>query len=225
MTDESSSNSEIIDKKSLVGTFKRGVASAIDSVIVLFARIFFIETIGRAWAEPSLIKFSQEFKDKFGTETPKNTPDHLDFIYNHEVFTKFMILFFLTIMIGAFYHAYLNSSSWRATIGKRTLGIIIVKKNLLPLSFSRAILHYFLSVLPFVYVFYLVSYQIKFNLTIHQAITASPGNIFFGILFMLWVQIQVFSKNKTTAYDLICNTIFIHQITEAKKPWSKINNH
>ena len=95
MTDESSSNSEIIDKKSLVGTFKRGVASAIDSVIVLFARIFFIETIGRAWAEPSLIKFSQEFKDKFGTETPKNTPDHLDFIYNHEVFTKFMILFFL----------------------------------------------------------------------------------------------------------------------------------
>ena len=206
----------------LVGSFKRSIAGAIDSVIVLLVRIFFAETFGRSFLEPSLLAFKNEFKEKFGTDTPKNTPEHLEFLYQHEVFSKTMILMFSILMIGAIYHAYLNSSSWRATIGKRTMGFTIIKKNTLPLSFSRALLHYFLSILPFFYIFYLFSYQLKYNIDLFQAITANEINILFGIVFTLWLQIHTFTKSKTTAYDLICNTICVYNVTNAKMPWQKI---
>ena len=52
----------------------------------------------------------------------------------------------------------------------------------------------------------------KNDLEIYQAITGSIENIIFGIIFMLWLQIHLFTKNKTTAYDLICNTIFINKV-------------
>ncbi|GDX35776.1 hypothetical protein LBMAG18_02870 [Alphaproteobacteria bacterium] len=209
-------------QSNLVGSFKRSIAGAIDSVIVLIGRIFFAETFGKNYLEPSILSFKNEFKEKFGTDTPKNTPEHLEFLYQHEVFSKTMILMFMILMIGAIYHAYLNSSSWQGTIGKRTMGFTIIKQNNLPLSFFRALLHYFLSILPFIYIFYLFSYQLKYNIDLYQAITANEINILFGIIFTLWVQIHAFTKNKTTAYDLICNTICIYNITNAKMPWSKI---
>lgn len=212
------------NQQNIVGSFKRSIAGAIDSVIVLISRIFFAETFGRSYLEPSLIAFKNEFKEKFGTETPKNTPEHLEFLYQHEVFFKTMVIMFLILMIGAIYHAYLNSSSWQGTIGKRTMGFVIVKKNNLSLSFSRALLHYFLSILPFLYIFYLFSYQLKYEIDLFQAITANEFNIFFGIIFTLWVQIHTFTKNKTTAYDLICNTICVYNVTNAKMPWHKIKN-
>ena len=132
-------------------------------------------------------------------------------------------MFFIIMLIGTIYHSYLNSSSWRATIGKRLMGIAIVKKNLVSLSFSRALLHYFLSILPFIYILYIISYHASYNIDIQKAITASFGNIVLGIIFILWIQIQLFTKNKTTAYDLISNTIFINKVYNAKRPWSKIN--
>ncbi len=215
-------NNDPIEKNLLVSSAKRSVASAIDTIIVLIVRIFFVEILGRIWIEPILLKFNTEFKEKFGTETPKRTVEHIEFMYKHELFYHLLMLFFCVLMIGVIYHSYLNSSSWRATIGKRIMGIAIVKNNLLPLSFKRALLHYFLSILPFFYIFYIVSYQMKYNLELYRAITASFENIICGIVFMLWIQIHLFTKNKTTAYDLICNTVFINKVFDAKKPWSKI---
>jgi len=204
---------------------KRSIASAIDTVIVLIIRILFIESIGRMWIEPILLKFNTKFKEKFGTETPKRTPEHIEFMYQHELFYNIFALFMIIVLIGAIYHSALNSSSWRATIGKRLMGIAIVKNNSMPLSFKRALLHYFLSILPFFYIFYIISYQMKNDLEIYQAITGSIENIIFGIIFMLWLQIHLFTKNKTTAYDLICNTIFINKVFDAKMPWSKIKKN
>ena len=135
------------------------------------------------------------------------------------------MLFFCVLMIGTIYHSYLNSSAWRATIGKRLMKIAIVKNNLMALSFKRALLHYFLSIIPFFYIFYIFSYQMKYNIELYQAITASFENILCGIVFMLWIQIHLFTKNKTTAYDLICNTVFINKVFDAKKPWSKISSN
>jgi uncharacterized RDD family membrane protein YckC len=214
-----------ISENNFVGSTKRSIASAIDTVIVLIVRILFIEIIGKIWIEPILLKFNAEFKEKFGTETPKRTPEHIEFMYQHELFYHIFALFVIIVLIGTLYHSALNSSSWRATIGKRLMGIAIVKNNLMPLSFKRALLHYFLSILPFFYIFYIISYQMKNDVEIYQAITGSYENIAFGIIFMLWLQIHLFTKNKTTAYDLICNTIFINKIFDAKMPWSKIKKN
>lgn len=214
-----------ISKNNFAGSVKRSLASAIDTLIVLIVRILFIEIIGKMWIEPILLKFNSEFKEKFGTETPKRTPEHIEFMYQHELFYNLFGLFIIILLIGALYHSLLNSSSWRATIGKRLMGIAIVKNNYIPLSFKRSLLHYFLSILPFFYIFYILSYQLKYNVEIYQAITASFENILCGIIFMLWLQIHLFTKNKTTAYDLICNTIFINKVFDAKTPWSKINKN
>ena len=211
-----------IDKKLLVNSTRRSIASAIDTAIVLMIRIFFVETLGRMWIEPILLKFNNDFKEKFGTETPKRTPEHIEFMYQSDLFSHLLMLFFCVLMIGTIYHSYLNSSAWRATIGKRLMKIAIVKNNLMALSFKRALLHYFLSIIPFFYIF---SYQMKYNIELYQAITASFENILCGIVFMLWIQIHLFTKNKTTAYDLICNTVFINKVFDAKKPWSKISSN
>jgi uncharacterized RDD family membrane protein YckC len=214
-----------IDKKLLVNSTRRSIASAIDTAIVLMIRIFFVETLGRMWIEPILLKFNNDFKEKFGTETPKRTPEHIEFMYQSDLFSHLLMLFFCVLMIGTIYHSYLNSSAWRATIGKRLMKIAIVKNNLMALSFKRALLHYFLSIIPFFYIFYIFSYQMKYNIELYQAITASFENILCGIVFMLWIQIHLFTKNKTTAYDLICNTVFINKVFDAKKPWSKISSN
>jgi uncharacterized RDD family membrane protein YckC len=218
-------NSNIVNEEQFTpaSSFSRSIATLIDTIIVLIIRILFIETIGRMWIEPILLKFNTEFKEKFGTETPKSTPEHLEFIYQHQLFQNILAMFFIIMLIGTIYHSYLNSSSWRATIGKRLMGIAIVKSNLVSLSFRRALLHYFLSILPFFYILYIISYQQSYNIDIQKAITDSFGNIVLGIIFILWIQIQLFTKNKTTAYDLISNTIFINKVYDVKRPWSKIN--
>ena len=47
-----------IDKKLLVNSTRRSIASAIDTAIVLMIRIFFVETLGRMWIEPPFVYFA-----------------------------------------------------------------------------------------------------------------------------------------------------------------------
>jgi uncharacterized RDD family membrane protein YckC len=203
-------------------SFKRATASMIDLWIVLFLRILTMEILGRIWLKGEIVNFVKEFYDRFGTETPKNTPEHIDFIINSRVFFYVIIFYLVIILIGALYHALLNSSNWNGTVGKRLMKIIIVKEyDELKISFLRGLLHYFLSILPFAFIIYLVIYQKINHLTFYQAITTSELNVFLGIIFVFWTQIHLFTKKKNTAYDMICETILINGKTESKLPWKK----
>lgn len=204
-----------------VGASKRGLAVTIDVWIVLTLRIIVIQTLGKIWMEPQLVKFFKEFSDTFGTETVKDTPEHINFIINHSIFIHALVFYFIVLMVGAIYHAYLNSSMWQGTVGKRLTKIIMTKENGEKISFKRGLLHYFLSLLPFVFLIYLMNFQIRNEFTFYQALTASDLNIFLGLIFVLWVQIHLFTKKRTTAYDMICNTIVVNGKTSAKWPWSK----
>ena len=204
-----------------VGAMRRGLAVTIDVWIVLVLRIIFMEFLGRVWMNQQLINFFQEFQEKFGTETIKDVPEHIDFIIHHPIFIQSLIFYFLVVMIGAIYHAYLNSSNWNGTIGKRIMKIMIITENSLKISFKRGILHYFLSVLPFAYLIYLTSYQVRHDVGFYQALTASDLNVLLGLIFVLWVQIHLFTKKRTTAYDLICHTVIVNGKTPYKWPWSK----
>jgi uncharacterized RDD family membrane protein YckC len=124
-------------------------------------------------------------------------------------------------MIGAVYHAYLNSSAWMGTIGKRLMGIVIVQESGNKITFSKGLWHYFLSVLPFAYILFLASYQLRHKMTFYQALVGSEVNLFFGIIFIIWIQIHLFTKRKVTAYDLICKTEFLNEKAESRWPWSK----
>jgi len=204
-----------------VGALRRGAAVSIDVWIVLILRVMAMQILGKIWMEQQLITFFEEFEETFGTQTIKDTPEHLNFILHHTIFIHVIIFYSIVVMVGAIYHALLNSCVWQATIGKRIMKIIMVKENGARISFQRALLHYFLSLLPFAFLFYLMSYQIRNHLTFYQAIMSSQLNLIFGILFVLWVQIHLFTKKRTTAYDIICNTLIINGKTSFKWPWSK----
>ena len=201
------------EEQKYASSFRRSTAATIDIWLVLLLRVAFMQTLGTLWLNSEILKFIQEFNEKFGTESIKNTPEHIDYG---------LLFYAIVILFGALYHALLNSSAWQATIGKRLMKIIIVKEpDESRISFQRAMAHYFLSVLPFAFIFYLMGYQIQHNLNFIQTITASELNVFFGIMFVLWLQIHIFTKKKITAYDMICSTVFLYGRTACKFPWSK----
>lgn len=209
------------EDKKYAGSFRRGTAATIDVWIVLFLRVLTMQFLGTIWINEAVMNFMAEFQTEFGTESIKNTREHIDFIINNRIFSYALTFYAIVIFVGAIYHAYLNSSSWQGTIGKRLMKIMIVKEDESKVTFGTAMWHYFLSILPFAFVLYLVSYQLKNHLTFFQTVTASETNVFFGILFIIWVQIHLFTKKKSTAYDMICKTILINGRTSAKWPWSK----
>jgi len=177
--------------------------------------------LGKFWLEKKFITFRADFIAQFGTETPKNTTEHVNFVIHSEAFICTVIFALIVILVGAFYHAYFNSSAWQGTVGKRLMKIIIVKENEEKISFWRATSHYTLSILPFVFIAYLIGYKVSHQIPFFQTITASEFNIFLSIIFAGWIQIHLFTKKKTTAYDLICSTLLINGKTAAKFPWSK----
>lgn len=202
-------------------TSKRSFAASIDVIIVLILRVIAMQLMGFLWINQKLVDFMQEFSATFGTMEVKNTPEHISFIFNHSIFWHVIIFYFITLLVGVFYHAYLNSSNWQATIGKRLNNIMIATASETKISFKRALLHYFLAIMPFVYLTYIMIYQIRNQVNISQALMGSDLNIIFGIIFVLWIQIQAFTPRKTTAYDLICNTVLINGKSNFKFPWSK----
>ncbi len=204
-------------------SFKRALASMIDMIFTLFLRGFIMQILGTFWMNKKILQFQQEFETKFGTETMKNTPDHINYFISHGIIFHLLAFYLIILMIGATYHAYFNSSKWQATIGKRIMKIIIIEENennlFKRISLKKAFIHYFLSILPFAFVIYIIFYQISHNMSLLQSLTASELNSFLGISFMLWVQIQLFTKKKVTAYDMICKTNLVNGRTEDKKPW------
>ena len=205
-----------------VSSFKRSTAVSIDMVIVMFFRIIIAQILGMLWLNKVIEKFVTEFNEHFGTEMIKNNPEHIEFIINHPAFYQMLAFYFLILSIGLFYHSYLNSSAWEATIGKRLMNIRMTKDNHLKIGFGLGIAHYILSVLPIIFIIYLLTFMVNGHLTLFQAITYSPLNIFLGFASIFWIQIHAFTKRKTTIYDLICKIVFIHGKTTAKLPWSKI---
>jgi uncharacterized RDD family membrane protein YckC len=202
-------------------SFRRTTAAMIDIWIVLFLRVLIMQALVTLWLNSAIINFMKDFSDNFGTETIKNTPQHLEFVTHHRIFFYSLIFYGIIVLVGTFYHALLNSSSWQGTIGKRLMKILMVEESDQKISFKKALAHYFLSVLPFIFVLYLVSYKVLHNINFYQTVTASELNVFFGIVFVIWMQAHLFTKKKTTAYDIICKTTLIDGKTSAKFPWTK----
>ena len=215
------------DDDNYATTFKRGLATSIDVWIVLVLRVFAMNILGALWISEQMLSLHNDFKSKFGENATENIPQEqiAEFITGHPAFLDIILFYLIIIIVGSLYYAYMNSSSWSATIGKRITGIMMIKENELPLSFKRGLLHYFLSVLPFVFVLYLVSYKLRFQLSFYDAIVTNHFNLIVGVIFVLWVQISLFTKKKSTAYDLICKTITVNGRTKAKWPWTKIEEN
>lgn len=202
-----------------VRAFKRGTAVSLDMTIVLIIRIFFAQILGLLWLNKKIAEFFTEFHDHFGTEFIHRNPEHIAFISNHKVFYLMLIFYIIILLIGAIYHAYFNSSKWQATIGKRVMNIMVVKEDGGRINFFQGLAHYFLSLFPVAFIIYLVSFAELNHINFFSAITANIINISLSTLTVLWVQTQIFTKKRTTLYDLICKLIFVEGRTVFKFPW------
>ncbi|NBX52276.1 MAG: hypothetical protein EBT63_01310 [Proteobacteria bacterium] len=132
---------------------RRTIATLIDVHIVLIIRAIFIQIVFSTFFYKIVNDFISDLDIKFGTRTPKNTPEHISFLINHPIFIYTILLVLTTILLGAFYYAYFNSSNWQATIGKRIMGIIISNNNS-RIEFSIGLFHYFLSIIPYLFVIF-----------------------------------------------------------------------
>lgn len=202
-------------------SFQRIFAILIDVWVVIFIRFFFLALLGEIWMNDEIMQFKKEYNMAFGADQSSKTPteNQVAFVKNHSIFLKSIIFYSFILLVGAFYYAYFHSSKWQATIGKRIMKIYLIKKNDIAISFKRALLYYFLSILPFIYIIYMMTFVANYKISLVNAIMANFTNIFLTILFAIWIQSSVFLRSKNTIYDLICNTVIKKGIINRKFPW------
>ena len=212
-------NSKSLEAKIYASTFKRSIASAIDMMIMLFLRIITLQICANLWFNDQIKQLAIDFEDEFGTSSPKTNDAHISYILNHQIITHSIILLSIILFVGVIYYSYFNSSKWQATPGKRLLSIMAVKNNDSKVNFITSLNHYLYSILPYFYVFYIIFYKISNKISVYNAITNSTVNLLIGLFFIIWVQIQAFTKRKRTIYDMLCNITWQNNKTNNKFPW------
>lgn len=205
-----------------VSSFRRGTAAAIDVLIVAFLRILFAQINGILWFNDQILQFMDEFKAKFGTEIIGRSPEHVEFLIHHSIVKAAMIFYLLIVLVGAFYHALLNSSSWCATIGKRIMNVVLVRNEGKRLTILNGFGHYFLSIVPWVFMLYIMIYQSYHGNTIYESINGNLFNLIFGIISVMWVNIHLITRKKITVQDMIMETTMAEgKIGGAYPRWSR----
>jgi len=205
-----------------ISSFRRGAAAAIDVLIVAFLRILFAQINGILWFNAQILQFMDEFETKFGTRIIGHSPEHVEFLIHHSIVKTTIIFYLMIVLVGAFYHALLNSSSWSATLGKRIMNVVLIKNEGKRMSILNGFSHYFLSIVPWIFMIYIMIYQGYHGVTIYQAISGSIFNLIFGILSATWINIHFITKKKITIQDMIMETTMADGRIGGPYPsWSK----
>ncbi len=191
------------------GSFRRSTAAAIDMFIANFIRMIFFTILGELWIKQQLIEFWVDFRAKFDSNVIGNDPEKIRFLVESSLFKNVLLFCFIVFISGALYYILLNQSKWRATIGKKLMKIVIISNNGKKLAFLESLSHYFLSIVPWFFVFYIFSYQMIHRIDLYNAIMGNMFNLIFGLITLAWLQIHLVTKKKTTAPDLICKTIVV----------------
>lgn len=194
------------------GSFRRSAAAAIDMFIANLIRMFFFAILGELWIKKLLINFWADFKTKFNSDIIGNDPEKIQFLIANPLFKSTLLFCFIVFISGALYYIILNQSKWRATVGKKLMKIIIINKNGEKLTFLESLSHYLLSIVPWLFVFYIFTYQMMHGINLYKAITENIFNLIFGLITLAWLQVHMVTKKKTTAADLICKTIVVGDV-------------
>jgi uncharacterized RDD family membrane protein YckC len=202
---------------------RRMFSGSIDCFVVLILRALFLQTLNNSYTINFFNNFIDEFERNFGTRTPKGTVEHIEFIMNHSIFIYALIIIFITIFIGTIYHAYFNSSNWRATIGKRIAGIVVVDKDYERISFMTGIYHYFLSLAPIIFIIFILFYSQKNKYEIYDVFSKNHFLTILGLLLFIASNGNAFSKKRINFFDYLMKIEFHLGRTENKLPWTKIN--
>ena len=186
---------------------KRGISATIDAIIVMSIRIAIIQIFWIIIGINLATKFILEFKEKFGAESIRSK-DHLVFLMNHNFFIFIILMALIFFAVGLVYYSFFNSSKWQATIGKKIMGIKIIRIDNKKITLLFALFYYILSLLPFLFPLYFLTYE-SFNRInkINVNFFDNFFNVILAILSVVWIQISILNKKKLTISDMICKII------------------
>jgi uncharacterized RDD family membrane protein YckC len=209
------------EQKNYAKATSKSLAGFIDFFIVLFLRACFLQILNDFYLSKLLYNFLNDFEKTFGTREPKGNNEHINFIMHHEIFIYSLILIILVILIGAIYHAYLNSSSWQATIGKRIVKIIVVDKNYEKISFATALYHYLLNLIPMLFIILVLIYSQKNKYNIYETFSKNQFLTLCGFLILVASNCSFFNKKRLNFFDYLLKIEFHRDRTQSKTPWSQ----
>lgn len=195
-------------KELLAGNFRKYLAGSIDVFFANLIRMILLLILFHYWIRQELVNFSEEFKLKFNSELVIFAGDleRIKFLSDHSIITSILIFSLIIFISGALYYIILDSSRWCGTLGKKIMKIKIVRNNDEQLSFMRSLCHYLLSLVPWIFVFYILLYYLIHKGTIYQAITGNLFNLIFGLCSLVWIYIGLITKTHLSASDMICKT-------------------
>ncbi len=188
---------------------ERSISATIDTVIVMLIRVMIIQIFWMLFGMNLVNRFILEFKEKFGAESIRSK-DHLLFLINHNFFVFIIAMGLVFFVVGLIYYTFFNSSKRQATIGKRIVGIKIVRIDNKKITFPFALFYYILSLLPFLFPLYFLIYE-SFNRInkINISFFDNFFNVILAILAVIWIQISILNKKKLTISDMICKIVNI----------------
>ncbi len=186
-----------------VKPYKRGFATMIDMAITSLIRLIFIQIIGILFINKELIKFHQDFSEKFGVPFSNANQEHILFLSNHDIINVMIFFLIAIILVGSLYHCLLNCSNWSATIGKRICNIVMVTDNGKKLTFLQSASHYVLSMVPWIFIIYIMTFSIQNKLNLYDAITHDFANIIFGVVTAIWINIGSIAKKRNMVQDIV----------------------
>ncbi len=201
------------------GPIRRSAATAIDIILVFIIRAIAIQTASIIWFSDKIITLSKDFTAFFGTDVIDSS-EKIVFIQSHPVFTDFIYLILAILFIGSLYYAYLHSSSYHATIGKRLMKVEIINSDYSKLSFFKSFIIYYTSLLPIFYITYIVMYSYSVKISLIYAMFA---NIYHIICTLLMVGLSAFFSagfRRQMGFDILFKTVYLNNATRSKYPWN-----
>ena len=192
-----------------IGSIKRSCSAAIDIFIANVIRMILFSVLGKYWLQPQIINFWTDFKARFDSDMIGKDPEKIHFLMQHQVFKSSLICLLLVFISGALYYVVLNSSRLQATVGRKLMKTIIINKDGSRLTLLQSSTHYFLSIVPWFFVFYIFTYQMMHGINLYNAITGNGFNLIFGLITLAWLQTHLITKKKTTAADMICGVLVV----------------
>lgn len=127
--------------------------------------------------------------------------------------TSDLAAFLLLVLPAILYFTISESSSIRATLGKRRLGIQVVRTDFTRLSFGRAFLRSLLQFLPW-QIAHTSLFQIPgwpSNATSFPDVSA-VGFSLVWLLVLVYLGMMVFSRQHRTPYDWIAGSMVVNRI-------------
>lgn len=189
--------------------FKRAVAVYLDVIFTTLLRSFFFHYIAKIWLLRPFNDFVYQLQTIYGPENEKifYFSSYWPILNKHELFYYIIFIALIFLIIGALYYAILYSSSWQASFGKRIMNIIIVKTDGTRLTFTRGLVRYCVSIIPWLVALGILLFALEANQGLGSFLNENRIILLPILMVIIWFESFFFNKNRRVIHDFVCDSV------------------